>query len=75
MRQVPYDTGRIKIGCHYEPQQRIDVSADMERLQSALLVHRGPRIDIDVRQILERASYGVSAFIGLITLLIIFKPQ
>ena len=74
-RVTPYDTGKVKIGCHYQPQTRIDMSADMERLQSGLLRYRGPRIDIDMRQILERASYGVSAFIGLITLLIIFKPQ
>ena len=74
-RVTPYDTGKVKIGCHYQPQPRIDMSADMERLQSGLLRYRGPRIDIDMRQILERTSYAASACIAFITLLILIKPQ
>ena len=35
---IPYDTGRVKIGLHYtKPPQRQALSADMERLQTALL--------------------------------------
>lgn len=74
-RITPYDTGKVKIGCHYEPRRHIVMSGDMERLQSALLGQRGPRIDIDMRQILERTSYAASACIAFITLLIIIKPQ
>ena len=73
--QTPYDTGKIKIGCHYEPQRRNEISGDMERLQSALLGHRGPRIDIDVTQILHIASWAASACIAGVTLLIVIKPQ
>ena len=33
-----YNTGKVKIGLHYvKPQQRLVMSADMERLQTALL--------------------------------------
>ncbi len=74
-RVTPYDTGKVKIGCHYQPPARIDMSADMERLQSGLLRYRGPRIDIDVRRILERVSYAGSACIASSTLLSIIKPQ
>jgi hypothetical protein len=74
-RITPYDTGKVKIGCHYQPKRRIDMSGDMERLQSALLGQRGPRLDIDIRQILERTSWAASAFIAFITILIIIKPQ
>ncbi|MFY9184416.1 MAG: hypothetical protein WBJ45_08185 [Limnohabitans sp.] len=74
-RVTPYDTGKVKIGCHYQPKRRIDMSGDMERLQSSLLGQRGPRLDIDMRLILERAGYAASACIAFITLLIIIKPQ
>ena len=40
-RPVPYDTGKVKIGCMYQPKQVWVPSADMERLQTALL--RKPR--------------------------------
>lgn len=74
-RVIPYDTGKVKIGAHYEPQRCIEMSSDMERLQSALLGYRGPRLDIDMRQILHIASYAVSGVIAAITLLIFYPPQ
>ena len=40
-QNVPYDTGKVKIGCMYQPKQVWVPSADMERLQTALL--RKPR--------------------------------
>ena len=40
-RPIPYDTGKVKIGCMYQPKQVWVPSADMERLQTALL--RKPR--------------------------------
>jgi hypothetical protein len=45
-RQTPYDTGKVKIGVHYErkqPQQDGGVFADM--LQTALLEPPKPLID------------------------------
>jgi hypothetical protein len=73
--QTPYDTGKIKIGSCYQPPVNVPMSADMERLQSALLDHRGPRVDIDVNQILHVACWAASACIGAILLLIYIPPQ
>ena len=41
-RPVPYDTGKVKIGCMYQPKQVWVPSADMERLQTALLNPKRP---------------------------------
>lgn len=41
----PYDTGKVKIGLAYFPVQQGPLSADMFRLQTALL---GPRVSIRV---------------------------
>lgn len=41
-RPVPYDTGKVKIGCMYQPKQTWEPSKDMERLQTALLYPKGP---------------------------------
>lgn len=41
-RRVPYDTGKVKIGCRYDPPFRWMPSADMYLLQSALLVPKRP---------------------------------
>ena len=35
-----YNTGKVKIGCHYEAPRRIEMSRDMERLQRGLLEQR-----------------------------------
>jgi len=34
---VPYDTGRVKIGINYKPRPYIETDPDMLRLQTALL--------------------------------------
>lgn len=36
-RQVPYNTGKVKIGLRYEPPKRVSLSDDELRLQKALL--------------------------------------
>ena len=41
-RPIPYDTGKVKIGCMYQPKQVWVPSADMERLQTALLNPKRP---------------------------------
>lgn len=36
---VPYNTGKVKIGCFYiRPPQKLEMSVDMEKLQTALLL-------------------------------------
>ena len=37
MKQLPYNTGKVLIGCRYEPVNRVEFSRDAERLQSALI--------------------------------------
>ena len=39
--QIPYDTGKVKIGLHYMPPVRYDPDPDMERLQRSLI--RSPK--------------------------------
>jgi hypothetical protein len=35
---IPYDTGKVKIGCMYEPPRRVvDMGVHAEMLQAALL--------------------------------------
>jgi len=34
---TPYDTGRVKIGANYQPDNRPVLTADDERIQAALL--------------------------------------
>jgi hypothetical protein len=72
---TPHNTGKVKIGSCYQPPVNVTMSGDMERLQSALLGRRGPRIDIDVNQILHIASWAASACIAAATLLIYIQPQ
>ena len=33
----PYNTGKVLIGCRYEPSTKVEFSRDAERLQSALI--------------------------------------
>ena len=41
MRRItPYSTGKVQIGLTYQPRPRIEMTRDMERLQSALLRKR-----------------------------------
>lgn len=37
MKQLPYNTGKVLIGCRYEPVKRVEFSQDAERIQSALI--------------------------------------
>ncbi len=40
MKKVtPYDTGKVKIGCHYVPDTRPELSPFEERLQEALITN------------------------------------
>lgn len=34
---VPYNNGKIKIGCNYQPPQYVEYDSDMLHLQSCLL--------------------------------------
>lgn len=35
--KTPYNTGKVLIGCRYEPVKRVEFSRDAERLQTALI--------------------------------------
>ena len=37
MKRLPYNTGKVLIGCRYEPAKRVEFSRDAERLQTALI--------------------------------------
>jgi hypothetical protein len=37
MKQLPYNTGKVLIGCRYEPVERVEFSRDAERIQSAFI--------------------------------------
>ncbi len=76
MKQTPYDTGKVKIGLHYEPPRHNYMSADAERLQSALL--RTPRRHLahqlqELKPSLTETTYWLGC-IGLI-LLVMYSPQ
>ena len=43
MRQPPYHTGKVAIGCAWQPLQRPYHDRDACRLQAALLAGRQPR--------------------------------
>jgi len=37
MKEVPYNTGKVLIGCRYEPQRRNHMTPEGEFIQSVLL--------------------------------------
>lgn len=37
MKITPYDTGKVQIGCRYEPSRHYWISYDMERIQTAYI--------------------------------------
>ena len=46
--QIPYDTGKVKIGMHYTPPVRYDSDPDMERLQRSLI--RSPKRQVQAHR-------------------------
>lgn len=65
MQRTPYNTGKVEIGKYYVPRrQPMDMSRDMERLQSALLEMRNasrssiPKIGSVVKAVIRRLSVG-----------------
>lgn len=48
MKQLPYNTGKVRIGCRYDPPPpRYYFSIDEERLQRALLGLKRPRVSLE----------------------------
>jgi len=41
-KQTVYNTGKVLIGLHYRPVQKMEQSADMAKLQTALLKLKKP---------------------------------
>ncbi len=74
MQITPHNTGKVKIGSCYQPPINVSMSGDMERLQSALLGHRGPRVDIDMRQVWQGIGWAVSFCLALVTFAIFIQP-
>lgn len=74
MQITPHNTGKVKIGSCYQPHLNVSMSDDMERLQSALLGHRGPRVGVDMRRALQCISWAVSFCIVLVILAIFIPP-
>ena len=67
-RTLPYNTGKVLIGLHYEPPlQKYENSADADLLQSALL-RRPQRISF------ETAAYAVLAVaaVAVVFLMMVF---
>lgn len=70
-RVTPFNTGKLKIGCYYQPPARLntDTGADMERLQTALLAQRGSP---SLHPHIDRAALAISAAAAAICLVIAF---
>ena len=66
----PYDTGKVKIGLAYQRRQNADLSADGERLQTALLDTKQAR-DERTERLFMRCLY----VIGLIGLFIVIATR
>jgi len=64
MRQVPYNTGKVKIGCQYEPRRNY-MDADSYFMQSVLLGDYNYRR----RQMARRVLYVV----GLVALFVVVR--
>lgn len=74
MKQPPYDTGKVKIGVHYEPPRHIHMSRDAELLQESLLDK--PVSDLsfeDIKPIVIEAALWVASA-GLL-LAILYSPS
>lgn len=64
MKQIPYNTGKVLIGCRYEPPAQSHVTAEGEFIQSVLLGEYQHRVR-------ARAQLGwyVAGLVGVIALL------
>lgn len=65
MRQPPYHTGKVAIGCAWQPMQRPYHDRDACRLQEALLASRQPRRKAGSGFVLAAALALLAAVIGL----------
>jgi hypothetical protein len=76
MKTPPYDTGKVKIGEHYQQPLRYMMSRDAERLQEALLQTPQRYIDADRAQTIEviKDSLMWTAFV-LVMAGMVLTPQ
>lgn len=63
----PYNTGKVLIGCLYQPQPKYNLSLDSERLQRALLDNKQAR-DARTEALFMRWLYGI-ALVGLFVII------
>ena len=66
MKTTPYNTGKVKIGEHYEPPKYVEYDTDMLELQSYLI--GDPRV-INRRYWANKIALILSLFVLLVVLL------
>lgn len=71
---TPHNTGKVKIGNCYQPSVHMSMSVDMERLQSALLCKRDPRIGIKLVQTIARALRATVGFLRVWAVKVFDRP-
>ena len=60
----PYNTGKVLIGCRYEPSPKVEFSRDAERLQSALI--GPPKREVTPSYYLGLAAICAGLFLALV---------
>jgi hypothetical protein len=63
---TPYNTGKVKIGCNYQPPKYVETDSDMLTIQSYLIYD--PRV-INRKYWTEKILLGISLFTLLIVIL------
>lgn len=64
MKPVPYNTGKVLIGCHYDPPARNHMTQEGEFWQSVLLGHHG-----EFKRECVQMGWYVAVLVGVIALM------
>lgn len=59
-----YNTGRVEIGKQYSPPVRVDMDADAQRLQTALLNQRGD-MSVSDKAVVAACLLGLVAVVAM----------
>ena len=65
MNTTPYNTGKVRIGCKYEPPKRVELTAEEVHIQKALLASGKRRLTDQ-----SIAAIGVVLAVGTISMLL-----
>jgi len=63
MKHLPYNTGKVLIGCRYEPSTKVEFSLDAERIQTALI--GSPKREVTPGYYLSLAAVCVALIVAL----------